>query len=51
MKTPKKPIHPGEILLKEFLEPMELMKAAFAEKKGCAEAKASGIILTFSHHP
>ncbi len=28
----RKPIHPGEILLKEFLEPMEMTQVALAHK-------------------
>ncbi len=39
MKQPKKPFHPGEILLEEFLEPMGMSQAAFAEKLGLTKAK------------
>jgi mannose-6-phosphate isomerase-like protein (cupin superfamily) len=43
MKQPKNPFHPGEILLEEFLEPMELTQAAFAEigDAGASTAKAN----------
>jgi len=34
MKQPKNPFHPGEILLEEFLEPMDMSQSAFAEKLG-----------------
>ncbi len=44
MKQPKKPIHPGEILLEEFLEPMELTQAAFADKLGWTKAKLNELI-------
>ena len=44
MKKPKKPIHPGEILLEEFLEPMELTQIAFADKLGWTKAKLNELI-------
>jgi addiction module HigA family antidote len=44
MKQPKNPFHPGEILLEEFLEPMELTQAAFAEKLGWTKAKLNELI-------
>ncbi len=33
-KQPKNPFHPGEILREEFLEPLGISQAAFAEKIG-----------------
>lgn len=44
MKQPKNPFHPGEILLEEFLEPMELTQVAFAEKLGWTKAKLNELI-------
>ncbi len=44
MKQPKNPFHPGEILLEEFLEPMELTQASFAEKLGWTKAKLNELI-------
>ena len=44
MKKSKNPIHPGEILLEEFLEPMELTQAAFANKLGWTKAKLNKLI-------
>ena len=44
MKLPKNPFHPGEILLEEFLEPMELSQSAFAEKIGWTKAKLNELI-------
>jgi addiction module HigA family antidote len=44
MRQPKNPFHPGEILLEEFLEPMELTQAAFAEKLGWTKAKLNELI-------
>lgn len=44
MKKIKKPIHPGEILLEEFLEPMELTQAAFADKLGWSKARLNELI-------
>lgn len=44
MKQPKNPFHPGEILLEEFLEPMELTQAAFADKLGWTKAKLNELI-------
>lgn len=44
MKPPKNPFHPGEILLEEFLEPMELSQSAFAEKLGWTKAKLNELI-------
>jgi antitoxin HigA-1 len=44
MKQPKNPFHPGEILLEEFLEPMGMSQAAFAEKLGWTKAKLNELI-------
>lgn len=44
MKQPKNPFHPGEILLEEFLEPMELTQSAFAEQLGWTKAKLNELI-------
>ena len=44
MKQPKNPFHPGEILLEEFLEPMGMSQAAFAEKVGWTKAKLNELI-------
>jgi addiction module HigA family antidote len=44
MKQPKNPFHPGEILLEEFLEPMNLTQSAFAEKLGWTKAKLNELI-------
>ena len=41
---PKNPFHPGEILLEEFLEPMEMSQSAFAEKLGWTKAKLNELI-------
>jgi addiction module HigA family antidote len=43
-KQPKNPFHPGEILLEEFLEPMNLSQAAFAAKLGWTKARLNEII-------
>lgn len=39
-----KPFHPGEMLLEEFLEPMGISKAAFAEKIGWTRARLNAFI-------
>lgn len=44
MKQPKNPFHPGEILLEEFLEPMGMSQATFAEKLGWTKAKLNELI-------
>jgi antitoxin HigA-1 len=44
MKQPKKPFHPGEILLEEFLEPMGLTQSAFAEQVGWTKSKLNELI-------
>lgn len=44
VKEPKNPFHPGEILLEEFLEPMGLSQASFAEKTKWTKAKLNELI-------
>ena len=43
-KQPKNPFHPGEILFEEFLEPMGMTQAAFAEKIGWTRARLNELI-------
>ena len=43
-RQPGNPFHPGEILLEEFLEPMEMTQAAFAEKLGWTRARLNELI-------
>ena len=43
-RQPRNPFHPGEILLEEFLEPMEMTQAAFAEKLGWTRARLNELI-------
>ena len=43
-KQPKNPIHPGEILLEEFLEPMGMTQTAFAKKVGWTRARLNELI-------
>ena len=43
-RQPKNPFHPGEILLEEFLEPMEMTQAAFAQKLGWTRARLNELI-------
>ena len=43
-RQPGNPFHPGEILLEEFLEPMEVTQAAFAEKLGWTKARLNELI-------
>jgi len=44
MKEPKNPFHPGEILLEEFLKPMEMSQAAFAKKLGWTTTRLNELI-------
>ena len=46
MMLPKKrpPTHPGEMLLKEFLEPLEISQKEFAEHLGWTYARLNEII-------
>ncbi|MEW6057538.1 MAG: HigA family addiction module antitoxin [Bdellovibrionota bacterium] len=41
---PKNPIHPGEILLEEFLRPMSLSQRAFASRLKWTPAKLNELI-------
>jgi len=41
---PKNPFHPGEILLEEFLQPMEMTQTAFAEKLGWTRVRLNELI-------
>jgi addiction module HigA family antidote len=43
-KQPKNPFHPGEILLKEFLEPMGMTQTAFARQIGWTRARLNELI-------
>ncbi len=38
VREPKNPFHPGEILLEEFLQPMEMTQTSFAERVGWTRA-------------
>ena len=41
---PTNPFHPGEMLLKEFLVPMGMSQAAFAQKVGWSRARLNELI-------
>ena len=41
---PKNPIHPGEMLLEEFLIPLEISQRAFADKLSWTPAKLNELI-------
>ena len=43
-RQPKNPFHPGEILLEEFLDPMEVTQAALAQKLGWTKARLNELI-------
>ena len=43
-KLPKNPFHPGEILLEEFLEPLGVTQAAFAQQVGWTKARLNELI-------
>lgn len=43
-KQPKNPFHPGEILLEEFLEPLGMSQAAFADRIGWTKARLNELI-------
>ena len=43
-KQPKNPFHPGEILLEEFLEPMQITQTAFAEQVNWTRARLNELI-------
>ena len=44
VREPKNPFHPGEILLEEFLQPMEMTQTAFAEQVGWTRARLNELI-------
>jgi addiction module HigA family antidote len=44
MRQPKNPIHPGEILLEEFLRPVGTTQTAFAIKLGWTRARLNELI-------
>ncbi|MBY0544223.1 MAG: HigA family addiction module antidote protein [Gammaproteobacteria bacterium] len=44
LPTNREPTHPGEILLKDFLEPMEITQKAFASHLGWTYAKLNEIV-------
>jgi addiction module HigA family antidote len=41
---PRKPIHPGDMLLEEFLQPKGLSQREFAEKLGWTTAKLNELV-------
>lgn len=41
---PANPFHPGEMLLEEFLKPMGMSQAAFAQKIGWSRARLNELI-------
>ena len=43
-KLPKNPFHPGEILLEEFLVPLGVTQAAFAQQVGWTKARLNELI-------
>jgi addiction module HigA family antidote len=43
-RLPKNPFHPGEILLEEFLIPMGVTQAAFAQQLGWTKARLNELI-------
>ena len=44
LPTHRKPTHPGEILLKEFLEPMKLSQAELAKRMGVPIQRVNTLI-------
>ena len=44
MRAPKNPIHPGEMLLEEFLRPAGETQAAFAARIGWTRARLNELI-------
>ena len=44
MRPPKNPIHPGEMLLEEFLKPAGETQAAFASRVGWTRARLNELI-------
>ena len=43
-KQPENPFHPGEMLLEEFLEPMGMSQAAFANRIGWTRTRLNELI-------
>ena len=43
-KQPKNPFHPGEMLLEEFLVPMDMSQAEFARRLGWTRARLNELI-------
>jgi addiction module HigA family antidote len=43
-KQPTNPFHPGEILLEEFLEPLQLSQTFFAARLGWTRARLNELI-------
>lgn len=43
-RHPKKPFHPGEILLEELLEPKDVTQADIAERIGWTQARLNELI-------
>ncbi len=43
-RQPKNPFHPGEMLREEFLEPMRISQATFAQKIGWSRARLNELI-------
>jgi addiction module HigA family antidote len=44
MSLPKNPFHPGEILLEEFLTPVNMTQAALAHKLGWTRTRLNELI-------
>ena len=44
MRAPKNPVHPGEMLLEEFLRPAGETQAAFAARIGWTRARLNELI-------
>ncbi len=44
MKQPKNPVHPGEMLLEEFLEPTGINQSKFAQKLGWTRTRLNELI-------
>lgn len=45
LPTHRPPTHPGEMLLEEFLKPLEVTQSAFAVRLGVSFSQLNGIIL------
>ncbi len=43
-QQPENPFHPGEMLREEFLDPMGITQAAFAQKIGWSRARLNELI-------